>query len=292
MTNVCVTIIYMSKRERLNISVVIPFKDKSNLTLIAIRSFIKYGPSVKEFLLVSNNSSTSELDNLRNSVQSMNNVTILEYNQPFNYQKINNWAISQAKGKFILMMNNDIELDENSTGLVERMYKKASQQNVGVCGATLLYGDKKHIQHAGVFLFPEGMAEHMYITKSYKNALAQAGSDKFPYDIRKDIKMTAVTGAFQLVEKEKFDSVGGMDERFIITGGDVDLCIRMNHAGYQTWFIGDGYAIHKESMSRRHIPISYNDFYYSYLSYITAYNPKIGDPFLPKVTAGIKIWGA
>jgi len=270
-----------------DISVVIPFKDKSDLTIAAVKSFLKYGPAVKEFLLISNNSSPDELEKIRRALDEIKNLRILEYNKPFNYQKINNWAIKQTSGKFILMMNNDIEFVKNSIDVTERMFKKASQEDVGVCGCTLLYDNRKDIQHAGVYLLPTGMADHMYIHKSYNKALRNVGSSEFPYDIRSDMKMTAVTGACQLVEKAKFDAVNGMDENFIIGGGDVDLCIRMNKKGYQTWFVGDGYLLHKESVSRRHIPLPLSDFHNSYLSYIEGYDIKVGDPFLPKITQGM-----
>lgn len=283
----------MKKQESLilDLSVIIPFKDKASLTLKAVETFIQYGPAVREFILISNNSSGKEMDVITRGMKDIPNAKIIRYNKPFNYQKINNFAVKQSVGKFILMMNNDIEFDKNSVGLVEKMYNKASKKDVGICGCTLLYGDKKHIQHAGVYLLPEGMADHLYVGKLYKNAVKNAESEKFPYNIMIDAKMTAVTGAFQLVEKRKFNTIDGMDERFIITGGDVDLCIRLNKKGYQTWFIGGGYIIHKESMSRRHISIPYSDFYYSYLSYITAYNTNTGDPFLPKITKNLKIWG-
>jgi len=280
-----------NNQRELDISVIIPFKDKADMTALAVTSFEKYGPKIKEFLLVSNNSSKQELEKIKSKLNQITNAKVVEYNKPFNYQKINNWAIKQTSSKFILMMNNDIEFDENSGGLVEKMYKKASEKDVGICGCTLLYGNKKNIQHGGVFLHPEGTADHVYIMRPYSQAITQANSEKYPYDIRKNIKMTAVTGAFQLIEKKKFDSVKEMDEQFIITGGDVDLCIRMNKKGYQTWFVGGGYLIHKESMSRRHISIPFSDFYYSYLSYITGYDPKVGDPFLPKITKNIKVWG-
>ena len=103
--------------------------------------------------------------------------------------------------------------------------------------------------------------------------------------------MTAVTGAAQLVRKSSFEKIGGFDEKFIICGGDVDLCIRMNESGLQTWFVGGGYMLHKESISRKFIPIPAEDFYNSYISYIKGYDPEIGDPFLPEITKKIKIHG-
>lgn len=278
---------------QLDLSVIIPFKDKSEMTIDCVESFLQYGPQVKEIFLISNNSSKDEVLKMEAYVSKYPKlIKLLEYNHPFNYHKINNWAVGKSTGKTIMFLNNDTELRPNSVGLIEKMYKKCHQKDVGIVGCLLLYGDEKTIQHAGVYLMPEGMADHMYITKRYSAALARTNKDEFPYDITSDLKMTAVTGAVNLVERSKFEKVGMYDERFLIGGGDVDLCIRLNKAGYQTWFVSGGYILHKESQSRKKIAISYSDFYWSYLSYITGYDPKVGDPFLPKITKKIRIYGA
>jgi GT2 family glycosyltransferase len=272
------------RQETLDISVIIPFKDKAEMTLTCVKSLYKYGPAVKEIVLLSNNSTASELATISEFVRQHDNTILLEYNHPFNYQKLNNWAVKKTRGSFIMFLNNDTELLPSSKGLVEKMYTKASLPDVGITGCLLLYGDDVTIQHAGVFLMPRGMADHMYVGKKLKNAIKLAGSSEFPYDITKDIPMTAVTGAVNVIEKRKFLEVGGYDERFIIGGGDVDLCIRLNKAGHQTWFVSGGHIIHKESQSRARIPLSYNDFYQSYLSYIQGYDSTVGDPFLPLIT--------
>ena len=225
----------------LDLSVVIAFHNHAKMTIDCVSSLQKYGPNVREILLISNNSSPDELRIVEEYSKSQPNIRVLTWDYPFNYQKEYNWGISQTSGEFILMLNNDIELTEGSIGLIESMYKKASKKKVGIVGCTLLYGNERDIQHAGIFLMPEGMADHMYVRERYQTALKQVGSEKFPYDITKDMPMTAVTGAAQLVRKSSFEKIGGFDEKFIICGGDVDLCIRMNESGLQTWFVGGGY---------------------------------------------------
>lgn len=269
----------------LDISVIIPFKDKAKMTLQAVNSFLEYGPAVKELLLISNNSSEIELKKIRAGIKNTHNINILIYDHPFNYQKMNNWAVRKSTGNYILFLNNDTQLFSESRGLIEKMYTIASKPDVGMVGCLLLYGDQKTIQHAGVFLRPGLQGDHIYVGQLLKNALKEAGTSKYPYDIREDRPLTAVTGAVQLINRKKFNKVDGFDDRFIICGGDVDLCIRLNKVGFQTWFTGGpSYIVHKESQSRAYKPIPYEDFYYSYLSYIQGYDTKVGDPFVPKIT--------
>lgn len=258
------------------------------MTSLAVTSFIEHGPTVKEFLLVSNNSSKGELAEIKRLLAHTDNVRIVEYDQPFNYQKMNNWAVKQSTGSSVLLLNNDTEFIAESGGLLEKMYQRAIQPDVGMVGCLLLYGDRKTIQHAGVFLRPGILGDHVYVGKPYRRAVQEVGSGEFPYDVNESRPMTAVTGAVQLIERKKFDAVKGFDERFIICGGDVDLCIRLNKTGYQTWYQNGGYIVHKESQSRSYKPVPYIDFYHSYGSYISAYDVKRGDPFLPKITEGMK----
>ena len=258
------------------------------MTLKCVETLLEYGPSVKEILLISNNSSGSEFEVVKAGVTLAKNARVLEYNHPFNYQKINNWAVKHTSGKFILFLNNDTELTKNSVGVLEAMHKKASEPDVGMTGCLLLYGDRKTIQHAGVYLRPGLHGDHLYVGDDYKAALAQTPKSKFPYNVRESRPLTAVTGAVQLIERKKFDVVGGFDEKFIICGGDVDLCIRLNKKGYQTWYVAGGYIIHKESQSRAYRPIPYIDFFHSYESYIRGFDLSVGDPFLPKITEGMR----
>lgn len=271
----------MAKTSSLDLSVIIPFRNRSDMTLDCVESLLAYCSPVREILMLSNNSDRDELQKIKEATAKHDNIQVLEYNHPFNYQKINNWAVSIAKSKYLLFLNNDTELRENSRGLIERMITRASNKNVGIVGCLLLFGDEKTIQHAGVYLAPGGLAEHLYVKKRYNTA---ANDRSLPYNVTESRPLTAVTGAVQVVDKDKFLSVGGFDEKFIICGGDVDLCIRLNQAGYQTWYEAGGYILHKESQSRKFTPIPYNDFYLSYLSYMSAFDTKRGDPFLPKIT--------
>jgi GT2 family glycosyltransferase len=271
-------------KEAFDISVIIPFKDKARMTARCVRSLLKFGPQLKEILLINNRSSAIELKRLKQEIDQYQNVVVLDYNAPFNYQKMNNWAVSKSSGDYIFFLNNDTEFIASSRDTIESMCRLATRENIGMVGCVLLYGDQRTIQHAGVFLRPGSLGDHIYVGEMYKEALKKGGTADFPYKINEDRAVTAVTGAAQIVERKKFESVSGFNENFIICGGDVDLCIRLNKTGYQTWMSGTGFIVHKESQSRAYKPIPYQDFYYSYLSYLEGFDLEVGDPYSPKIT--------
>ena len=266
----------------LDLSIIIPFKDHSDLTIACLKSLATYAGKIKEILLVSNNSSNTELDKVKVVAQDYKNTKILEYNHPFNFQKINNWATEQTSGKVILFLNNDIELIPESKQLLNEMYRNSLLPGVGAVGCVLLYDDLKTIQHAGVYLVPGGTADHLYIGKKLSTVLLKIENKDYYYDIKKNREVSAVTAAAVMVTRDNFNSIDGFNENFIICGGDVDMCLRLAKSGKKTILVGVnyGYMVHKESRSRSSMNIPYVDFVESYNSYIQYFNPKLGDPKL------------
>jgi GT2 family glycosyltransferase len=266
----------------LDISVIIPFKNHAGMTVKCIESLLQFGEPMKEILLINNGSSEEELKVISEAADQIDSVSVINYDHPFNYQKINNFAAKHASGSVLFLLNNDIELTEKSKGLIRAMYEKAQEAKTGAVGCVLLYGDGYTIQHAGVYLVPGGTADHLYTRQPFSRVKKLIKQNKLPYDIAKNMRLTAVTAAAVMVECKKFDQIGGMNEKFIIGGGDVDLCLRLEDEGYDTWLVGfnHGYMLHKESMSRSHLSIPYSDFCESYKIYIKHFDINHGDLYL------------
>jgi GT2 family glycosyltransferase len=107
----------------------------------------------------------------------------------------------------------------------------------------LLYPDRT-IQHAGVYLGIGGGAGHGH------RFLAENESGYF-YRARLPQLVSAVTAACMVVEREKFLAVGGFDESlFPVAFNDVDLCLKLNSRGWQSFYEPRAKLIHHESKSR------------------------------------------
>jgi GT2 family glycosyltransferase len=79
-----------------------------------------------------------------------------------------------------------------------------------------------------------------------------------------------------LVERRKFEQVGGFDSSFVVAGNDVDLCLRLTRAGYRSLCVPHVQLVHDEGGSRgTHIdPRDFESSDRSYGEFRT-----IGDPF-------------
>ena len=161
-------------------------------------------------------------------------------NNEFNFSKINNDAIKNLDTDYILLLNNDTEV------ITERwlsiMVGYASQAHVGCVGAKLLYSDET-IQHAGVILGLGGVASHAYIGTE-RNAIGYFGRLCVPYNY------SANTAACLMVSKDKFDEVGGLNEKLKVAYNDIDFNIKLLKKGYYNVFLPQVELFHYESKSR------------------------------------------
>src|SRR5699024_6939228 len=148
---------------------------------------------------------------------------VVGYSGSFNFSRINNFGRKFAQGKFLLLLNNDIEVI-NGNWLTE-LVAQASQPGVAACGAMLYYPDDT-IQHAGIITGLGGYAGHSH--KYHKR-----GGSGYMFRLATVQDFSAVTAACLLVRTAAFDAVQGMDEGFTVAFNDVDFCLRLRKAGWR-----------------------------------------------------------
>lgn len=167
-------------------------------------------------------------------------LRVVKYTGGFNFSAINNFGRKAARGDFLVLLNNDIEII--SENWLEELLQLACQPKVGAVGALLYYPDDT-VQHAGVIVGLGGYAGH-----SHK--YARRGHSGYMFRMATVQDLSAVTAALMMVPAAAFDAVGGLDEGFTVAFNDVDFCLRLRRAGYHVLFTPYAEATHCESKSR------------------------------------------
>lgn len=221
------------------VSVIIPTKDQPRLLqqcVMSIEEKTSYRPY--EIMIIDN--SSTELETLRCLDALSEKHRVLRYPQPFNFSAINNFAADQARGEYLLFLNDDTQVIGGDwlTALVEH----AQRPEVGAVGAKLLYPDNS-IQHAGVIVGIFGGAGHAFRTLP-DNRTAYFGLA----DLTRNC--SAVTAACMMVPRKVFSEVGGFDEELTVVYNDVDLCLRIRKQGYLILYTPFAVLYHFESASR------------------------------------------
>lgn len=158
----------------------------------------------------------------------------------FNFSAMCNMGAKAATGKYLLLLNDDMEIIES--GYLRKMAGQASVQGVGAVGAKLWYPNSLSIQHVGITNLAVGPAHKLVTAEDCKRYYD--GRNYFTFNF------LAVTGACLMIKKEIYEQVGGMDESMPIAYNDVEFCFRLHKKGYRNVLRNDCILFHHESLSR------------------------------------------
>lgn len=222
------------------VSVVIPSKDHPEVLERCLKSFReKTDYRYYEWIVVDNGSNEenrAKMEKLRRRY----GFTYIYEQMPFNFSKMCNMGAARAGGDLILLLNDDIEIIEQSW--LRRMTGQAMQPHVGAVGAKLWYAGTQNIQHAGI--------TNMQIGPSHKLVTFTDDRDYYYGHNRITYDMIGVTGACLMVSRKKYEEVGGLDETMAVAYNDVDFCFKLIEAGYYNVQRNDAVLYHHESLSR------------------------------------------
>ena len=195
-----------------------------------------------EVIVVENNSKTVDTFSYYQRLADIyQDCKVLVYEEKeFNFSKICNFGAKQARGEYLLFLNNDTEVI--SPTWLNEMVQLCQLDDVGIVGSMLYYPDDT-VQHAGVIVGLGGFAGH-----SHKYALR--GKSGYMFRQACVQELSAVTAACMMIGRDTFSKVGGFDEGFAVAYNDVDLCLRVRRRGLSVIFTPYAELYHYESKSR------------------------------------------
>ena len=223
------------------LSVIIPNKDHAKILRQCIDSILQKSTYDRyEILVIENNSSQQETFAYYEVLEQEPRVRVVICRTDWNYSYINNFGAKEAKGEYLLFLNNDTEVI--APDWMEEMLRFAMRPDVGAVGAKLFYPDGT-IQHGGVTLGIRGVAGHAFHgepgnSPGYMNRLVTVQN------------LSAVTAACMMVPTAVFHEMEGFDERYKVAFNDTDLCMRIRKAGYLIVYNPNVQLYHYESKSR------------------------------------------
>lgn len=229
-------------KEEPMVSILIPNKDHIDDLDVCLTSFFERAEySNYEIIVIENNSVQPETFAYYEKLEKEhNNVKVVYWEEGFNYSAINNFGFKFAKGEYIMLLNNDVELI--TPDIFQSMLGYCMRPEVGIVGAKLIYNDHT-VQHAGVLVGAGGLADHVFkgIHEDDPGYMGRAISTQ---------DVSAVTAACLLVKRSVYEEVGGLEEEFQVAFNDVDFCLKVRKAGYLIVYDADVKLFHYESKSR------------------------------------------
>lgn len=224
------------------VTVIIPTRDKIELLRPCVESVLRHRNYDNFEILIVDNASTEvrAIEYLR-EIGRNPKVRVISFPASYNFSAINNYAVGLARGSYLCLLNNDTEVLEPAW--LSEMMRYAVRPEIGAVGAKLLYEDGT-IQHAGVVLGIGDAAghAHRFLPADQPGYFNYAHVPQF---------VSAVTAACLVVDKEKYLTVGGLDEKDLpVAFNDVDFCMKLEGAGWLNVYVPYAVLVHHESKSR------------------------------------------
>lgn len=159
------------------------------------------------------------------------------------YPQGNNFGLRQAKGKFLCILNPDIEVQKN-TFKVLLDYMKAHPR-AGIAAPRLRYPDDSIQDNYRTFPRPLDLfIKRTFLRKIFRNRMRKYLMwDKNAY---KSEAVDWLTGAFQLFTRKAWETLKPNDERFFLFMSDVDICRKAWEKGFEVHFVGETEALHND----------------------------------------------
>ena len=205
-----------------------------------------------EIIVIDNASTDGSAGMVKNDFQQ---VILIANTENRGFATANNQGMTVAKGRYVLLLNSDTVVLDNSIANTVSFADENPQ--AAVAGCRVLNPDRT-LQRT-CFMFPSIL--NMLLSSTYLYKLFPKnrffGREQMTWWDRSDIRhVDVVTGCFMLVRREAIEQVGVMDEQFFMYGEETDWCYRFWEKGWKVMFAPVGEIIHFGGQSAAQKPVA------------------------------------
>ena len=205
-----------------------------------VDSLLAYGEAVVSQIIVVDNGSS---DGSTDAIEETPGLNIIRTGANLGFAAACNIGAAECHSPYLLFLNPDTRVEPESLSVPLTFMERPVNSRVGVCGIQL------RDESGGV---SRSCARFPTLGRLVAGAL---GLDKLPGFRSSGMRMSdwahedtravdQVMGAFFLIRRELFESVGGFDERFFVYFEEVDLSFRCRQAGWESMFLSEAHAFH------------------------------------------------
>ncbi len=194
-----------------------------------------------EIIVVDNNSKDESCTMLK---EKFPEVIVIENKINVGFSTANNQGVDKAKGKWILILNPDTVLAEDT--LIELQKFTLQKENIGAVTVKFIDGSGNFLPESKrgiptpkvafgkLFGFPKRAKNAYYASHINENEIG---------------KVPVLCGAFMYVKKDIYQQVNGFDQDYFMYGEDIDLSYKIEKQGYSNYYFGKAKIIHYKGES-------------------------------------------
>ncbi|WP_405287476.1 glycosyltransferase family 2 protein [Methanobrevibacter sp.] len=230
----------------MNLSIVILNYRTFELTRDTVNSVLSYSyPFSYEIIVVDNASGDDSLMKLQDYFK--DKVKFIESKENNGFAAGNNLALRQVKSDYVLLLNSDTVVWENT---LENVYSYMEQHtDVGACGCRVRL-ESGELDKACKRTFPN--VKNSFFRLFHIPNKSQDDNYNLT-DLPDDevYEIDCLTGAFMFIRDRALEDAGLLDETFFMYGEDIDLCYRIKEAGWKIVYYGKNSITHFKGASSK-----------------------------------------
>ncbi len=248
--------------------------------LLSIQKYIR--DTEYEVIVIDNASTDSSWGDL---IPEFPDVYFISSESNGGFSKANNQAIETARGKYLLLLNPDTELE--GFYMKDLLDFADAQSDFGCMGVQMHDAE-------GNFL-PESKRSVPDMFNSFEKLFTSFKKNNSKSYYRSDIEKNSIaeveviTGAFLLIKKEVYQKIGGLDEAYFMYGEDIDLCYTLLREGYKNYYYGEASILHHKGESTVKDEVYLNRFYGAMQIFIDKYYKQSKPMQYSFLKAGLKL---
>ncbi len=244
----------------IDLSVIIVNYNVKEFLLNSLDSITKAAKNISiEVIVVDNNSDDGSIEALKEKYPG---VVLIENKTNVGFGRANNQALQIAKGNYFLLLNPDTIVREDTFEKMIKFFKTNSE--IGVAGCKVLNPDGS-LQLACRRGFPgpwTSFTKVMGLSSLFPKSRFFARYNLTYLDENETYEVDAVSGAFLMLKKEAYNKIGGFDPQFFMYGEDLDLCFRVQKAGFKVYYFHETEIIHYKGESTKRSSIDETSVFY------------------------------
>lgn len=176
-------------------------------------------------------------------------VKLIENSSNLGYAKANNIALKQINSRYILLLNPDCVVDENTIFFMLGFMDKYPKVGASTCLVVLADGQIDWACHRG---FPNPWTALTYFLgwgKLFPKSQLFAQYHQTYKNLDETHEIDSPSGAFFLIRKQVMDQIGFLDEDYFMYGEDIDWSFRIKQGGWKIMYVPEVKAIHYKGIS-------------------------------------------
>jgi GT2 family glycosyltransferase len=213
-----------------------------------------------EVIVVDNDSRDGSMEMVKQKFPSVKTIC---NRQNLGFARANNIGLKKASGKYVLLLNPDTILNEKTLSVMFNFMERHPE--VGMSGCKILNPDGT-LQLACRRAFPGPWTSFCKVsglsTLFPKNRLFARYNLTY-LDENRTYEVDAISGSFMMMRRDVYEKIGGLDEQFFMYGEDLDLCYRVQKAGFKVFYVHETQIIHFKGESTKRSNINETQIFYS-----------------------------